>query len=76
MENRIAAAREHYALSQEQLAHRLNVSAQELSNWEEGIRSPTLEQAVELSRELSLPLSFLFCQSVEGLPEQEEKETR
>ena len=65
MENRIAAARSHYALSQEQLAQRLNFSAQVLSSWESGVRTPTLEQAVDLSKALSLPLSFLFCQNSE-----------
>lgn len=62
MENRIAATRAYFALSQEQLAQRLNVSLQTLQSWEDGETSPAPEQAVALAKEFSLPLSFLFCQ--------------
>ncbi|MGO4940518.1 helix-turn-helix transcriptional regulator [Fundicoccus sp. Sow4_D5] len=41
--------RKEFAYSQEELAEKLEVSRQTISNWENGTAQPALDKAVELS---------------------------
>ena len=61
MNNRIGPSREYRGITRENLAEQLGVTAETLASWEDGETSPSPEQAIELSRILTLPLDFLFC---------------
>lgn len=61
MRNRIAFVRNALGISAESLASQLGISPATLAAWESGSRSPSLEQVVQLSNILCLPVEFLFC---------------
>ncbi len=57
---RIAETRNLAKLSQSQLAKRLEVSPSLICSWEAGTRKPSLDQLLELSRHLGVPLDYLL----------------
>ena len=54
--NKILELRKEKRLSQEQLAEKINVTRQTISNWELGETSPDLNQAKELAKVLNISL--------------------
>ncbi len=48
-DERIYKLREKYGYTQEDLAEKLSVSRQTISNWETGAATPTIEKVIELS---------------------------
>lgn len=74
--NRIRYFRRLADLSQEQLAQRLGVHKQTVSDWERGIFNPSLETALSLARELGCSAEELFMPAVSGgLPDDSESES-
>jgi putative transcriptional regulator len=64
--NRIRYFRRLADLSQDQLAQRLGVHKQTVSDWERGIFNPALETAFALARELGCSTDDLFMPAVSG----------
>lgn len=56
----IAARRKQLGLSQEELAQRLGITRQAVSRWESGTALPTVDNLVELSRELNVSVDELL----------------
>lgn len=52
--------RKEYNLSQEQLAEKINVTRQTISNWELGETAPNPEQLKLLSKELNISIDELL----------------
>ena len=57
--NRLAALRTRNGLSQKDLAEKLGVSTQAISDWEDGITAPDTDQLVDLSKIYGLTLDEL-----------------
>ncbi|MBF0152522.1 MAG: ImmA/IrrE family metallo-endopeptidase [Magnetococcales bacterium] len=53
-------ARERAALSEEQLANKLNVPTSRLLAWEGGLKSPTFKQAEKIAQKTHVPFGCLF----------------
>ena len=47
-------------ITQEQLADRLGISRQSISNWESGVAYPETEKLLKLSKELNISLDYLL----------------
>lgn len=58
--HRIREARELRGLKQKDLAARVNVEPQTVSNWERGVYEPDFDKIELLARELRQPASFFF----------------
>jgi Predicted transcriptional regulators len=56
----ILQAREKLGLTQEQLAKRVGVTKNAISNYENGVRVPKWAIALRLSKELKIPLEKIF----------------
>ena len=54
-------------LTQEQLAEKLSVSAQAVSNWENGKNQPSVEKLYQLAEVLEIPFSTLIGESTDPL---------
>ena len=52
--------RSRMGMSQEDLANKMNVSRQSISDWQNDKRIPNLENLVKLSKELSVSLEYLM----------------
>lgn len=63
--NRIAEARRARGMTQPDLAEKMGVSFQAVSNWERGESMPDISKLPDLSRALQLSLDALFCGSAE-----------
>ena len=59
--NKILELRKKIGLSQEELAERINVSRQTISNWELGVTIPNLKEAMDLSKILNSSIDELAC---------------
>src|SRR5437763_1644974 len=57
---RIAETRNIAKLSQSQLARRMEISPSLICAWEAGTRNPSLDQLLEISRHLGVPLDYLL----------------
>lgn len=57
---RLRALRQQRGLSQEQLAERLDVSPESISNLERGVHAPTFNRLEALARGLEVPVAELF----------------
>ncbi len=62
--NKLYALRKQKGLSQEELAHRLNVSRQTVSKWEVGESSPDMEKLVAISELFDISLDELVLDKV------------
>lgn len=60
----IKAIRKSKALSQEELAIKLNVVRQTISKWEQGLSVPDSEMLISLSRVFEIPVSTLLGETV------------
>ncbi|HAT1845538.1 TPA: helix-turn-helix transcriptional regulator [Legionella pneumophila] len=59
--SRITQARKANGLTIKILAERTGLGAARIGNWEQGTRSPGLEEALILSKELRVAASWLLC---------------
>lgn len=59
LNERMLSLRKNQKLSQEDLANKLNVTRQTISNWELGETSPSLEQAKEIAKLYNVSLDYL-----------------
>ena len=60
----LTQAREVAGLSKAELARRVGVPRQHVTKWESGVNLPSLENALALSRVLSLSVNELFGEQV------------
>ena len=60
IEKTIKQLRRERGLTQEQLAERLNISAQSVSKWENGLSAPDISQLVPLAKELQVSTDVLL----------------
>jgi len=58
--NRIQAYRDHFGLTQAELADQVAVTRQTIAAWERGDRSPSLVQLTRISRVLGVPVDLLI----------------
>lgn len=58
---RIARARKANGLTIKQLSEKTGLGAARIGNWEQGTRSPGPEEALILSKALSVAASWLLC---------------
>jgi DNA-binding XRE family transcriptional regulator len=58
--NRIAEQRRARNMTQQQLAHALGVSQQQLSEWERGVKKPAVDVALEIARALACRVEDIF----------------
>ena len=65
--NKIFTLRKSKKLSQEQLAEKLNVTRQTISNWELNETTPDLNQAKELSKVFNISLDELTDNDVKNI---------
>lgn len=65
--NKILELRKNQKLSQEQLAEKLNVTRQTISNWELNETTPDLNQAKELSKIFNISLDELIDNDVKNI---------
>lgn len=65
--NKILELRKSQKLSQEQLAEKLNVTRQTISNWELNETSPDLNQAKELSKIFHISLDELIDNNIDNI---------
>lgn len=56
----LAAARVNAGMTQEDVAKKLHVSNNTVTNWEKGYTTPSISQARELSSLYEMPLEFIF----------------
>lgn len=56
----LKAARVNAGLTQQDVAKAMSVTAQTISNWENGSQEPKLNQARKLSALYKLPLDYIF----------------
>ena len=59
--SKIALYRKDLALTQDDLANRLNVTRQALSKWETGLSLPSIEGIVSLCQLFKVPVEDLLC---------------
>lgn len=60
LNQQIKKFREEQSLTQDELAHKMNVSRQSISKWEQGVSYPTIDNLVLLSKILYIPLETLI----------------
>ncbi len=60
MDHRIREIRKGVGVSQEQLAHMVNLTRQTISNFERGVSSPSLLDMKRISQALRVPLPDLL----------------
>jgi len=72
--NRIKLGRESRGLTQAQLAGKLRVSAQQLSQWERGEVVPSAENMAKIMTALESPATFFFVESGVNVPRQEHQD--
>lgn len=65
--NKICELRKNAKLSQEQLAEKLNVTRQTISNWELGQTSPDISQAKEISKIFNISLDELTNNEIQDI---------
>lgn len=65
--DKILKLRKEYKISQEQLAEKINVTRQTISNWELGETSPNPEQLKLLSKELKVSIDELLDNDVKDI---------
>lgn len=65
--NKILELRKEKRLSQEQLAEKINITRQTISNWELGETSPDLNQAKELAKVLNVSLDELVGNDINNI---------
>ena len=61
---KIAYRRKFLGMTQEQIAEKLGVSFQAVSNWERGETSPELDRLAEIARALQTTVPGLFVDNV------------
>ena len=59
--NKILELRKKRGLNQEELAERMNVSRQTISNWELGVTIPNLKESMDLSKILEVSIDEIAC---------------
>jgi len=62
---RIIELRKKENMTQEQLANRLDVTRQTISNWESNITNPDINQALELSKVFKVNINDLLNEKIE-----------
>lgn len=65
--DRVAGAREHCGLSQEDLAHRLGVKLTTLQNWEDDLREPRANKLQMLAGVLGVSMRWLLIGEGDGI---------
>lgn len=65
--NKILELRKKEKLSQEQLAEKLNVTRQTISNWELEQTNPDISQAIELSKIFNVTLDELVENNIDNI---------
>lgn len=65
LNQQIKKFREEQSLTQEELAHKMNVSRQSISKWEQGVSYPTIDNLILLSKILYIPLETLIIGDLE-----------
>lgn len=58
--DRLHKLRSNSGLTQPELAKRMGIDTSTISRWEKGIREPSLEQCISLSRSLGITLDYLL----------------
>lgn len=69
---RIKVGRESRDVSQQELAQKMGVAAQQVSLWETGRVSPGMASLVSICNALQLPPRFFFARSVPNVHDDEE----
>ena len=57
---KISLVRDHYRLSQEEMADKLNVSRQTISKWESGISYPEVDKLITISEIFGVSIDYLL----------------
>lgn len=70
---RIKLARESRGLSQAKLAKSVDVSSQQISEWERGVVIPGADKMAKLMTALGSPATFFFVETVADVPQQEQR---
>src|SRR4051794_19085815 len=65
MKDKLKSLRKEHGITQENLAEKLHVSRQTISNWENGNTLPDIENLKLLSQFYHIPLSYLFAEEEE-----------
>lgn len=65
LEKKIIEFRKKMNLTQEQLANKLDVTRQTISNWESGITSPDINQALSLAKIFGVAITDLLDEELE-----------
>jgi len=77
--NRITLARESRGMSQAQLAEKLGVSSQQLSEWERGQVKPGADNLAKIMTALESPATFFFvdggANGAQGVHQSQERRT-
>ena len=68
--SRLREAREEQKLSQADVAAKVGITSQSLSNYERGTQQPPLKTATNLAKALNVSLDYL-CDNTEALPEEQ-----
>lgn len=66
---RIYQLRKELGFTQEEIATRLKVSRQTISNWENGVAQPTIDKAIELANMYDISMDELIGRSKKKLKE-------
>ncbi|KRM25740.1 helix-turn-helix domain-containing protein [Schleiferilactobacillus harbinensis] len=74
MDERLRTLRQQHQLTQQELAEKLQVSRQTISNWENGRSAPDRVNIAELAKVYQLPLETLLGTSVHAKPAPTEQE--
>lgn len=74
MDERLRTLRQQHQLTQQELAEKLQVSRQTVSNWENGRSAPDRVNIAELAKVYQLPLETLLGTSVHAKPAPTEQE--
>jgi len=68
---KLSDLRKQKGLSQEQLAHELNISQSSISNYEAGVTNPDIDVLKRISDYFQIPISYLFSDEKLGFYTQE-----
>lgn len=74
MDERLRTLRQQHQLTQQELAEKLQVSRQTVSNWQNGRSAPDRVNIAELAKVYQLPLETLLGTSVHAKPAPTEQE--